>query len=315
MVLGRLRDRWRTRKTAAYEGYEKRIYKLVRTKSAADVSAYCRRRGFSAAEEAAVLSLVEIAVGRGYDDFARLLAQRAADGGAALPFEPRLLPEHADEDARALERMRGAAEGRRVILTGPADYTVGAGRGEWVEGFDWVVRLNFQWPLPDTLAPDLGRRLDVLYHCCNGDHPVERLFVPGFERAQFVCLEHQAHSLRLMRHCRALGVPYLYTTATIARLTAALGHPPSTGLTAIEHLLSLPIRELQLYGITLWHAPYYAGYAGDGARAVQRRHGGVRRRVWRHAPRAERAHLLALIARDPRLRLDPCARQLLQAAG
>lgn len=300
------------RRTPAYGGYEKTVYDLLRRKSAADVGTYCRRRGFSEAELNALLGLQSAARTRSFAAFNRLLIEQAAALASTLPFELRGVAGFDAEEARVLDRMRAAADGRRVILTGPADYPVGAGRGDWVDAFDWVARINFQWPLPEHLVPDLGRRIDVLYHCCNGDYPVEQLFVAGFEQTQFVCMEHQAHSLRLKRGCNAMDIPCLYTTDTIARLTAILSHPPSTGLTAIEHLLSLPIRELQLFGITLWHAPYYAGYVGDGARPSTKL-GSVRRRVWRHVPQAERSHLLALAARDSRLRIDPEALRLMGA--
>jgi hypothetical protein len=299
------------RKAPAHDGYEKKIYDLLRTKSASEVSAYCGKRDFTQTEEETLLGLMGAARTRGYGHFKRLLVERAVLLPDTLPFEVRGLPGFDAEESRLLDRMREAAEGRRVVLTGPADYPVGAGQGNWVDSFDWVARINFQWPIPEPLVPDLGRRMDVLYHCCNADYSVDRLFVAGFEKTGFVCMEHQAHSLRLKRRCRAMGIPCLYTTETRARLTRALGHPPSTGLTAVEHLLSLPIRELQLYGITLWHAPYYPGYAGDGARNASGKRAGVRRRVWRHAPRAERKYLLELAARDSRLRVDSTALRLM----
>lgn len=303
------------RKTPVYDGYEKTIYDLLRTKSVEQISAYCRKRDFSETEERSLLGLRIPARTDNYENFKRRLIEHATPTADGLPFEVRGRSGCDGEESRLHDRMREAAAGQRVVLTGPADYPVGAGQGQWVDGFDWVVRINFQWPLPESLVPDLGRRMDVLYHCCNGDYPVDRLFVAGFEQTRFVCMEHQAHSLRLKHRCHTMGVPCLYTTDTITRLTRALGHPPSTGLTAIEHLLSLPIRELQLYGITLWHAPYYSGYTADGARNATRPRYGRPARVWRHAPRMERTYLLERAARDARLRIDPAALRLMGAAS
>ena len=70
--------------------------------------------------------------------------------------------------------------GMRVALVGPSRSIAGSGAGTAIEAFDLVVRMNHQWPVPVDLAADIGRRMDVLFHCCNGDYPVARFAIEAF---------------------------------------------------------------------------------------------------------------------------------------
>ena len=58
--------------------------------------------------------------------------------------------------------------GKNVVLVGPASTLRGRpGMGYFIDSHDVVVRLNHAWPLPDALKPDIGSRIDVIYHNLN----------------------------------------------------------------------------------------------------------------------------------------------------
>jgi hypothetical protein len=193
--------------------------------------------------------------------------------------------------------------GKRLALVGPSISSVGGKRGAATEACDVVVRMNFQWPIPAALIADLGTRMDVLYHCCNGDFPVADLFLPGFAETRFVCWQANSDSFWLEGHCLENGIPSLDVSSVYVELEELLRTPPFTGTVAIEHLLRFPIAELHLTGITFGADPYYGGYKGHGASASP-----AAKAVHRIEPQLR--YFREVIARDPRLRLDPSLERL-----
>src|SRR6185369_15311983 len=118
---------------------------------------------------------------------------------------------------------------KRLVLVGPSISSVGSNRGAAIEACDVVVRMNFQWPIPAALGADVGARMDVLYHCCNGDFPVADLFVPGFAQTRFVCWQSNAESFWLEAHCLENGIPSLDVSSVYVELENLLRTPPFTG--------------------------------------------------------------------------------------
>jgi hypothetical protein len=57
-------------------------------------------------------------------------------------------------------------KGRRVAIVGAADSAFGTGRGAYIDGFDFVVRINkAPYQLKDgRFAADIGTRTDILFH-------------------------------------------------------------------------------------------------------------------------------------------------------
>ena len=192
---------------------------------------------------------------------------------------------------------------KRLVLVGPSISSVGSDRGAAIEACDVVVRMNFQWPIPAALVADVGARMDVLYHCCNGDFPVADLFVPGFAQTRFVCWQSNAESFWLEAHCLENGIPSLDVSSVYVQLENLLRTPPFTGTVAIEHLRRFPIAELHLTGISFGAEPYYGGYKGHGASASP-----AVKVV--HAVEPQLRYFREVIARDPRLHLDPALERL-----
>jgi len=221
-----------------------------------------------------------------------------------LPFELERSAEYELEQKVLRNRLCELVRNKCIIVTGPADYVVGRGKADWIESYDLVVRINFQWPVPLHLATDLGSRMDLLYHCCNGDYPLENLFYDDFEKTRFVCVEQNILSLKLKNYCQRKEIPCLYVTEMVRQLSLSLGCPPSTGLTAIVHLLSLPVRELQVYGMTLWASTYYPGYQGDGALDKNWSDQKLPVKIWQHSPKRERKYLRRLLKENRRLHFD-----------
>jgi hypothetical protein len=54
---------------------------------------------------------------------------------------------------------------KRVVLVGPAPYLMGRGKGELIDSYDVVCRINTAGPIDSV--EDYGYRTDVIFHNCN----------------------------------------------------------------------------------------------------------------------------------------------------
>lgn len=58
-------------------------------------------------------------------------------------------------------------ENKKVILVGPANNLMGQKKGEFIDKFDIVCRLNSSFIISDERKIDYGSRCDVLFNTCN----------------------------------------------------------------------------------------------------------------------------------------------------
>ena len=281
---------------------QRNLYTFLHDASPATVATLVRALRLTAAEIDELESLQSRARRMSRVEFEANLASTTAPD----PFRRlRRAQEHRSAAVQAREDAAFAAlvRDKRLALVGPSISSVGANRGAAIEACDVVVRMNFQWPIPSALETDVGTRMDVLYHCCNGDFPVADLLVPGFAETRFVCWQANPDSFWLEAYCLDTGIPSLDVSSVYVELEELLRTPPFTGTVAIEHLLRFPVAELHLTGISFGVEPYYGGYKGHGASASP----GVQA-VHRVAPQVRYSR--GVLARDPRLHLDPALERL-----
>jgi hypothetical protein len=280
------------------------VYRLLRSLSAPDAETHLAAR-LDADETRAAMRLHKIAQQSDLTEFMNLVRRLDRDTLAHLPVElPAANPQFFSDAAQAAARLKTLLQGKSVVLTGPAEHGAASRSAALVESFDVVVRLNFQWPIPEALRPHLGTRCDVLVHCCNGDYPVESLRTPDLKTLRMVLMEQGLHSRRLKRLCDEASVPTQYISFVYAALTRAIGAPPTTGLVAVAHLLRQPLKKLHLLGLTFGRTPYYAGYKSRAAAGSP----------WQHESEAEVRWLQSRLAEDPRLSVDPIAARELSRA-
>jgi hypothetical protein len=205
-------------------------------------------------------------------------------------------------------------DGRRVAVVGPSASIVGTRQGQAIESRDLVVRINHQWPVPEALTPDVGARMDILYHCCNGDRPVSRLFVPAFHQTKFVCFEQGVDHARLVAECRQSGIETLDVTDHYLQWLGRLHSYPNTGFAAITHLLEHGVTELFVAGFTFFRDAYYDGYPGSGNRPERWQNGAYPRRTWWHDADRQLDAFRDLAARNSRVVMDARLRQIVDEA-
>lgn len=206
--------------------------------------------------------------------------------------------------------------GKRVALVGPSRSVVGSGLGTEIDAHELVVRLNHGWPVPPGLQADLGRRLDILYHCCNGDYPIDRVFSAGMDRLRWACFEGNPDHQGLLDRCSNTSVESLDVTDRYADLRRALGTFPNTGLVAIHHLLGAGAARVALFGMTFFREPYMPGYTADGADPVNwPAEGPLPTLIWEHNLPVQYRHFTELCRREQRLTVDSVSLAVMPEVG
>lgn len=298
----------------AYPTPAQHLYDLLRQLPVEELRRRFSRWSFTATEAESLLRLRPLAHRLELDRFSERL--RDAIQESPDDFPPVLRPRPPASDREARRREYGALlERKRVALVGPSRSVVGSGQGERLEAFDLVVRVNFQWPVPPALVVDVGERMDILYHCCNGDVPIDRLFQPGFERTRFVCWQFGIDSHELQRYCAKVAVPELEVSSVFEQLAARMNAFPTTGTTAIHDLLSYDIDRLYVTGMTFFREPYYDGYPTGGRSSAREERGAGAGRVGIHDVPAQFELLRRIQASDPRLGVDATLGELLASGA
>jgi len=170
-------------------------------------------------------------------------------------------------------------QGKSVALVGNARALADTDAGPRIEAADLVIRIN-RAPMP--AAESHGCRTDWLALATSIPRPDLARIDP--ERILWMSPKRK----RLSYAVATSPGFYLQPLPDIARLTATLGAPPTTGLMMIDLLAQSALEGLTLYGFD-----FFASLSLSGRRtAVQ----------VPHAFPAERAFVEALAARDPRVR-------------
>jgi hypothetical protein len=194
--------------------------------------------------------------------------------------------------------------GRCVALVGPSRSIAASGYGAAIDRHAIVARLNHGWPVPKRLWPDQGTRLDLLYHCCNGDYPLQSVLSQA-PWPHHVCVEQGPQTEVLRAACNRQGIRCTDITDLYAALTHSLGTFPNTGLVALHHLLSHGVASVTLYGLTFYREGYLHGYQGDGASAENwPSSGAAPSTIWKHDLERQYRHFLALYHHDLRIHVD-----------
>ena len=180
------------------------------------------------------------------------------------------------------QKLFNYLEGKSVIIVGPAEYLIGQNKGEWIDSFDVVVRLNLSCPVPVELKKDVGSRTDVLYHTLVRDqhikavptvfkcHTRQEIIDWKKDGVKWVVLKNNLNWL----HRKGTNMRvFANNISGVIRWTNVSGHKyrrltymtrkgPNTGTIAIYHLLFSKLKSLHVVGCDFHKTGYYTGYGG-----------------------------------------------------
>ena len=155
-----------------------------------------------------------------------------------------------------------------VVIVGPSLQMIGSGLGEYIDSFDTVIRLNRSIPVNPELKDDIGTKVDVLYHTLakleklsRKTSVVEHMSIDAYERANLKALvvpiilnHYRLENLRV--YCGnnfkddVERIPTRTINDFIIELKGKMGDGPknwpNTGVIAIEHVLTYPVKKLFL---------------------------------------------------------------------
>ena len=169
------------------------------------------------------------------------------------------------------ELFKNFVKGKTIALVGPAESITNSGKGNLIDKFDIVIRLNKSLPLPSDLASDIGTKTTILYNSLNTtDFPGENKFSNNFLQKydiKFLCssypIENEYFKNDILNYIKKnkFGMPFkvlnnnLYKSRENSTRTR-----PFTGTCAICDLLSYDIKYLYITGLDFYSTKYYQNY-------------------------------------------------------
>lgn len=154
---------------------------------------------------------------------------------------------------------------KKVIVVGPASYLEGSKKGNFIESFDVVVRLNNGYDIHESYIEDVGKRTDVLYHCLWGPHFPNSIPHLNQKVKYLKCSYPNILPFSLdigkfnkVNRDRIKFEPY--QLSKYEELFNILESRPNTGTSAIYDLMSYEIKSLHISGITMFDGGYLKKY-------------------------------------------------------
>lgn len=211
--------------------------------------------------------------------------------------------------------------GKRVVLVGPSSAYENSRKGEEIDKFDIVVRLNWGCPVPEPLKRDLGSRTDVLYkRLLHSAYPsVQDLKAWAQEGVRFVVIGDatlqtpNARAFAMLNgRAGAGGIPWTLTGQLRTKMIQETHTSPLIGPMAVAHLLQQPLASLDVWNCDFYAGGYQAGYGGRDYRRSRGRPEGVPGDSHKVEPQLR--YLGQLQAVDSRLRFDETLGRLVREA-
>lgn len=208
---------------------------------------------------------------------------------------------------------------KNVIIVGPAGYLMYQGKGDWIDSFEVVVRVNHAIPI--MFPEDYGSRTDVLYHILSHRNPamshkslIDKAEVMMWKEAKIKWLvsRHSAISKRVKEVGPIINshVPWCCMHHSFyTRAKQTIGEKsPNTGIAAIMHILSVPVKSLTIIGFDLYASGVYQGYGDVGPNEDASQINDH----W-HSKDAQLEYMRKLVRRDNRVKIDDHLKGILNA--
>jgi len=169
--------------------------------------------------------------------------------------------------------LNSLVKNKKVIVVGPAHCLTGMSRGNFIDDYDIVVRIN-QFSIPKDLYVDYGSRTDIMFHNCGTP------WMPGLKESaaanpkdlnalkMVVCptikADHSEHNFMSWSddHISACAynfkdisndIPFYWIgVKNYHKIYRLIGAEPYTGIMSICTLLSYPVKELHVVGFDFY---------------------------------------------------------------
>jgi len=153
--------------------------------------------------------------------------------------------------------------GKRVALIGPAEHTAETYQKDKVNCYDLVVRLNSCYPLNERVMEKTGERTDVLY--ITGNQIVNSGDLKGVIQVRLAIKHFFSQAFLNTKPYLSKIHKKVQVVNTIGYwgMRNKLGSLPTTGLMALNDIITENPKELYISGMTFYKTPYYKDYTSD----------------------------------------------------
>tara|TARA_R110000796_G_scaffold44505_2_gene108489 strand:+ start:585 stop:1556 length:972 start_codon:yes stop_codon:yes gene_type:complete len=155
------------------------------------------------------------------------------------------------------EDLAKLLDGKRVALVCPSPHLIGQKMGKIIDSYDYVIRVNQAFHMPEDMWEDYGQRTDMLMSCLN----INKLwslarneeFVKSLK--YLICPNVSLWDIeRVEDFLAATGIPgHNVDDGYLLRLYNEVGTTCNTGLTSVVTLLNYDIEELYVTGMTFFN--------------------------------------------------------------
>jgi hypothetical protein len=163
-------------------------------------------------------------------------------------------------------------QGKRIALVGPADSAYNTGKGDYIDGFDYVVRVNRAPYLVDAgkHVGDIGTKTDILYHSFyeNNESGGGALDLAMYRKQGLKYLINPRNNLAGLHTSLVFYKKYglAQKVYTLPRwLSQSIDNSiypfrPTIGFMALMSLIQSDCAELYITGFTFYKTDFGAGY-------------------------------------------------------
>lgn len=158
---------------------------------------------------------------------------------------------------------------KKVILIGPSPSLDGSGKGNYIDKFDVVVRLNKSFPI-EVGSSDIGSKTDIHYHCLH-THPAcgGEIFYKELKEQNVILSApypkwvHPFYNdvSSFEKENNKWNIPFhMINTEYYLEIGKMLGTRPNSGTLAILDLLCYDVKELHITGFTWFRDGWRKSY-------------------------------------------------------
>jgi len=163
-------------------------------------------------------------------------------------------------------------KGKRVALVASGSSLKDSGRGDFVDSFDVVIRLNRALPVPTNIQTDVGKRTDVLYNTLDtfpdAGGPIDgnlwkscgvKYVCSTYPKSEYFTHPEWSEGLNDIIPTRWMRDEVYHP------IREKMKYRPNSGITALADLLSFDIKEVHLLGMDFYRTLYDTDYLIHGA--------------------------------------------------
>jgi hypothetical protein len=217
---------------------------------------------------------------------------------------------------------------KKIIVVGPSPSLEESGKGNWIDSFDIVVRINKAFPVEDGQQKNIGSRTDIHYHClCTEMHcggPVfykemkdSNVFVSCPYPKFLIPFYNDVTNFEKNNEKYDLGFHVLDTNYYLG-VTEMLGTRANSGTLAILDLLCYDIKELHITGFTWFRDGWRKSYK-DHTQIFGEEEGKRKEEMWlngefegNHRQKPQEDMIREIYLKDERVYIDDVMKDILK---